>query len=99
MMTYAVVEISGRQYKVTPGKELEVDLLGDIKSLDCDKVLLMVEGDKLEVGNPYLKSKLTFEVLGSERKRKIRVAKYHAKANTRKVTGSRREVSKIRLTA
>lgn len=99
MISFAVVEISGKQYTVTPNKVLEVDYLGDIKTLDCDKVLLISEGDKLSVGQPFLKDKLTFEIEGSKRKEKIRVATYHAKANFRKVKGQRQTVSRIKLKA
>jgi ribosomal protein L21 len=96
-MQYAVCEISGRQYTVKPGQTLEVDYLGDIKTLNVDKVLLMVDGEKLEIGTPYLKVPLEFEVLGSKKLEKVRVAKFAAKANYRKVKGQRREVSMIKL--
>lgn len=100
MMNYAVVEISGRQFKVLPNTSLLVDFLGeDVKSLDCDKVLLISDGDKLEVGAPFLKEVLKFEVLSAKKQQKIRVAKYHSKANTRKVKGSRRTLSEIILKA
>ncbi len=94
-MDYAVVEISGRQYKVTPGKEILVDFLGEnIKDVTCNKVLLLSNGGKVQIGTPYLKETLNFSVVGQS-KNKIRVAKYHAKANTRKVTGAK--VLKTRL--
>ena len=94
-MKYAVVEIAGRQYIVEPGRELLVNNLGDIKSLECERVLLLSEGDKLSFGEPYLKEKISFDVLEQVKGKKIRVAKYHAKANTRKVKGSRAVLSKI----
>lgn len=98
MLNYAIVEISGRQYKVVPNKSILVDFLGeDLKSLDCDKVLMLSDGEKIEIGDPYLKTKLTFEVMGAKRQAKIRVAKYHSKANTRKVIGSRATLSEIKL--
>lgn len=100
MMNYAVVEISGRQYKVTPNKEILVDFLGEETSeFECDKVLLVSEGDKLDVGDPYLKTKLKFAVVEKVKLPKIRVFKYHAKANTRKVTGARPLTSRIKLAA
>lgn len=99
MFRYAIVEISGRQYKVSPKEELLVDHLGDIKKLECDKVLLVAEGDSVKVGDPYLKEKLVFEVLGSEKGSKLRVFKYHAKANYRKTRGFRAMHSKITLSA
>lgn len=97
MLKYAVVEISGRQYKVSPGSLLNVDYLGDIESLKSDKVLLKVEDDKLLVGHPYTNDTLKFEVLGSKKLPKIRVATYKAKANVRKVRGSSALITQIRL--
>lgn len=98
MLRYAIVEIAGRQYKVTPETEFTVDNLGDVKTFECNKVLLLaLQGKDLKVGSPYLKEKLIFDVLESLREKKIRVATFHAKANTRKVKGSRRYVSKVKL--
>lgn len=96
MLNYAIVEISGRQYKIEPGKSILVDSLGDIKNLDCDKVLLLSDDDKLSIGKPYLKEVLKFTV-EEARGEKIRVAKFHAKANYRKVRGSRAYLSRIKL--
>lgn len=97
MLTYAVVEISGRQYSINPGSLFPVDYLGDVKTFECDKVLLVAEDGKLEIGKPHLKQKLIFDVLGTKKEKKIRVATYKAKANTRKVHGERRIVSLIKL--
>lgn len=97
-MQYAVCEISGRQYLVKPGQTIEVDKLGvETKTFNADKVLLVVEDKGIEVGRPYLKKTLEFEVLGNAKKPKIRVATYKAKANYRRVKGQRREVSRIQL--
>lgn len=60
-------------------------------------MLLASEKNKIEVGKPYLKTTLDFEVLGNVKKPKIRVATYKAKANYRKVIGQRRVVTKIKL--
>ncbi|OGE31974.1 50S ribosomal protein L21 [Candidatus Daviesbacteria bacterium RIFCSPHIGHO2_01_FULL_44_29] len=97
MFTYAVVEVAGRQYKVSPDQEILVNFLGDLKKITCDKVLMLVDGDKITVGKPYLKETIEFEVLSSKRGRKIRVAKYHAKANTRKVVGARTYTTTIKV--
>ncbi len=98
MLKYAVVEISGRQYKVEPNKPFLVSFLGEVKKMECDKVLLLSDGDKIQVGMPYLKNKLSFDVLNTKKGEKIRVMTYKAKANTRKVRGSRAKYSKIQLT-
>lgn len=97
MLNYAVVEILGRQYKVAPQTVLTVDFLGDIKNFQCDKILLKVEDGKIALGTPFLKDKLLFEVIGQKKLAKTRVATYKAKANYRRVKGSRRRVSIIEL--
>lgn len=97
MLNFAVVEISGRQYKIEPGKSYQVDFLGDIKTLECDKVIAKNDEKGFTLGNPYLKDRLVFEIISSQKDQKIRVATYKAKANTRRVKGSRRIVSNIKL--
>lgn len=97
MGSYFVCEILGKQYNIEPGQTVRVDYLGDLKSFECDKVLLKVEDSKMQAGSPYLKEKVVFDVLQNLRERKVRVATYKAKANYRRVKGSRRAVSLIRL--
>ncbi|MBI4040204.1 50S ribosomal protein L21 [Candidatus Daviesbacteria bacterium] len=98
-MKYAVCEISGRQYLVEPGRVIEVDKLAEAKTLSVDKVLLLVSEDRVEVGQPYLKQSLDFEVVATVKKPKIRVATYHAKANYRRVKGMRAQKTQIKLKA
>jgi ribosomal protein L21 len=100
MMNYLVAEIKGKQYKVLPNKKFNVDFLGEGETkLECATVLMKSEADKVELGMPYLTDKVVFEVLGQTKGKKIRVAKYHAKANTRKVTGSTKHYSILMLKA
>ena len=96
-MNYAVFEISGRQYLVKPGQRIEVDKInGGEKTLSIEKVLLLKDEKGVEVGTPYLKESLKLEVLETIKKDKVRVAKFHAKANYRKVSGQRREVTIVK---
>ncbi len=52
---YAVVEISGKQYRAEKGAVLKVDRIEAEKgaSLSLDKVLLLT-GDAVKVGSPYV---------------------------------------------
>lgn len=95
-MKFAIVQISGRQYKVNEGKSLLVDFLGDIKTFEADKILLIADDDGVKIGKPYLTDKLMFNV-ETIKKDKIRVATYHAKANYRRVKGIRPLKSKLTL--
>ena len=97
MLNYAICEIGGNQYKLTPGKPLLVT-----QSFMQDKIfevpaLILVEDGKIKIGKPYLKDKIKVKCVEVLRGEKIRVAKFHAKANYRKVTGSRANLSKIIL--
>jgi len=94
MSDFAVCEISGKQYKLIPNKPFEVDFLGNEKDFEA-AVLLLSENGKVKIGTPYLKEKLTLKFLESTRGEKIRVAKFHAKANYRKVIGHKSKQTKL----
>lgn len=96
MFTYAICEINGKQYKIVPEKEIEISGLGESKDLEVD-VLMLSENGKVEIGKPFLKEKLKLKNVGEGKGEKIRVAKFHAKANFRKVTGSRAKVTRFML--
>ena len=98
MLNYAVCEISGKQYKVVPDEALEVSLQKEGKDIEAD-VLLLSEDGKLKIGKPYLKEKLTLKRLEDFKGPKVRVAKFHAKANYRRVTGYRSKLTKVVLEA
>ena len=62
---YAVIETGGKQHKVEKGMVLSIDLLKEEvgKKIVFDNVLLFVDGDKVEVGQPYLTNvKVTAEI-------------------------------------
>lgn len=54
---YAVVEQGGKQYKVSEGDVIDIDL-ADVepgaKTIELDKVLFVSDGEKIKVGTPYL---------------------------------------------
>ncbi len=94
MLNYAVCEISGKQYKIIPGKSLEVSLQKEGDFLEVPVLLLSEEG-KLKIGSPYLKEKLSLKRVEDIKGPKIRVSKFHAKANYRKTIGYRSKITKV----
>ena len=54
---FAVVETGGKQYRVKPGDELEIERTEYAKdrSLKLERVLLVSKEGSLEVGRPYVK--------------------------------------------
>lgn len=55
---YAVIEQGSKQYKVTEGDCINIDLTDvspDARTIELDKVLLVRDGEEVKIGTPYLK--------------------------------------------
>lgn len=90
-MKYAVIKLSGKQFKVSVGDTFSVDKL-DIepgKKMDIKDVLMVVDGEKVDIGTPFLSKTVVIEALEQKKDKKIRVATYKAKSRYRKVKGHR----------
>lgn len=95
-MKYTVIEIAGKQFRAEPNKPFEITLQEDAL---VAQVLMTVDEDKVNIGKPYLKTGVKLKVLEQKKGKKIRVAKFHAKANYRRVRGFRPQISKVVLEA
>jgi large subunit ribosomal protein L21 len=54
---YAVIEQGSKQYKVTEGDYLNIELTDvspDAKTIEMDKVLLVSDGEKVKIGTPLV---------------------------------------------
>ena len=101
MSKYAIISLSGKQYRVQEGDEFIVDKLdaqeGD--KVKCD-VLMIQDGDKTLIGTPILeKNSAEVEVLAQQKGKKLRVAKYKAKSRYRRVYGHRQHQSVVKVSA
>ena len=98
---YAIVEISGKQYKVQEGDIVFVDRLENEeegKKVTFDKVLLISDGKKVTIGQNTVKgAKVEASVIGHGKGKKILVYKYKAKKNYRKTQGHRQPYTKIEI--
>ena len=68
---YAVVQTGSKQYRVQPGDVVEVELLDGDKGQEIalDNVLLVADGDKIQVGKPTVTgASVTAEVVEPDRK-------------------------------
>lgn len=100
-MKYAVIKTGGKQYRVSEGEVLEVEKLvvEPKKSVDFNEVLLLVSEDAVLVGQPLVSNaKVIAEVLEQFKGPKIRVAKFKAKANYRRVRGHRQQLTRVKIT-
>lgn len=94
---YAIVETGGKQYKVEVGEAVFVEKLevAEGESYTFDKVLL-VSGDKVKVGSPYVKgATVTAKVEKQGRGQKIVIFKYRPKKHSASKKGHRQSYTKL----
>ena len=97
MLNYAICEIGGKQYKVIPNSPLKIDYQGEKgKNIEANVILLSQDG-KIQIGKPKLSEKLTLKFVDNIKGQKIRVSKFHAKANYRKTVGIRPKLTRVIL--
>ena len=98
-MKKAVIKVGGKQFIVSEKETLLVDLLPQgTKELELD-ALMLINGDKVEVGTPVVKgvkvsAKVVDELVKGE---KIHVIRYKAKKRVHKENGHRQKYTKIEI--
>ena len=96
---YALMEFKGKQYKAEKGSVLQVDRIDAEpgSALDIDQILL-VSGDKVSVGAPYVQGvKVTAVVESHKRDKKVIVFKHKPKKDYRRKKGHRQHYSVIKI--
>lgn len=99
-MEYIVIETGGKQYRVSKGSVIEVEKLVAVKDgrVSFDKVLLLVSGERVEIGKPYLNNiSVSGKVLENFKGDKIRVSKFRAKSRYRKTQGHRQNLTRVEI--
>ena len=95
---YAIINISGKQYKATSGARLRVPKQdGETgTSLTFDKVLLINDGKNTEVGKPILKgASVTGTIIEHGRDKKILVYKKKRRKGYQRKNGHRQWFTEI----
>jgi large subunit ribosomal protein L21 len=95
-MSYAIISLGGKQYRVREGERLLVDRLPHAEGKTFHPDLLLVGGN----GSPDLSPKgvnVTARVVRHVLGEKIRIGKYKPKSGYRKHTGHRSRLSQIEI--
>jgi large subunit ribosomal protein L21 len=95
-MSYAIISLGGKQYRVHEGQRLLVDRLRTDEGKTFTPDVLLVGGN----GEPDLSPKaglVTARVVGHVRGDKIRIGKYRPKTGYRRHTGFRASLSQIEI--
>jgi len=98
---YAVIKTGGKQYKVSKGDILRVEKLDaeEGATVDLDNVLLLGNGDDIQVGAPIIEGahvSATVKVQG--RGKKITIIKFKRRKHYRKQAGHRQSFTELEIT-
>ncbi len=95
-MTYAIIKVAGKQYRVREGERLLVDRLNEDDGATFAPTVLLVGGDggpQLEPSDGVVRAK----VVGQTKGPKIRIGKYKKRTGYRRHTGFRASLTQIEI--
>ena len=97
-MDYAIVKTGGKQYRVSPGDFVDVELLSaeEGSTTEINDVLAVSRDGEVEFGKPFVDgARVVAQVQTHYKDRKIIVFKYKAKTRYRRKRGHRQNYTRI----
>ena len=97
---YAVIKSGGKQYRVIVGQTLKLEkLIAEIGAeIHFDEVLMIANGDDIQVGAPFLdKTKVLASIVTHGRRDKIRIIKFRRRKHHRKQMGHRQSYTEVKI--
>jgi large subunit ribosomal protein L21 len=97
---YAVIKTGGKQYRVSTGETLKIETVaGDVGSeIVLDKVLMVADGDKLNVGKPLVNgASVQATIVSHGRADKVKIFKMRRRKHYQKHQGHRQNYTEIRI--
>jgi large subunit ribosomal protein L21 len=98
---YAVVEIAGKQFKVSDSEKVRVPRLDQEagNTIAFDRVLLLADNGNIKVGNPTVEgAKVEAKILGHGKDEKVIVFKKKRRKGYRVKKGHRQGYTEIEIT-
>lgn len=98
---YAVIVSGGKQYRVQEGDVLKLESLPEEIGSDIkfDKILMIGNGDKVNVGKPYVDGgKVLATIVAKGRHKKIKVIKFRRRKHHEKWQGHRQDYTEVKIT-
>lgn len=97
-MKKAVIATGGKQYLVSEGETLKVELLKAEKKVSFD-ALMVIDGDKISVGTPTVdKVQVNADIIEADKQAdKVTSIRYKAKKRVKTVRGHRQHQTIIKI--
>ena len=100
-MSFAVIKTGGKQYKVSAGEILKVELLKDSKpdsKIEFKEVLAYGDEKFFEIGSPTVEgAKVEADLLKNSKERTVLIFKKRRRKNSRRKNGHRQQYSMVRI--
>ena len=99
---FAVIRTGGKQYKVTEGETLDIELVdfpaeGD-KKITISDVLMVSNGDNVSVGSPLVSgATVGLELIENIKARKVIAYKFQRREGYHRTVGHRQKLSRVKV--
>jgi large subunit ribosomal protein L21 len=97
---YAVIELGGKQQLVKKGDVIQVEKqeVDDDKDIIVENVLLVGDGEKLEIGQPFVKgAKVVATVVKQIKGEKTIAFKYRRRKSSHTKKGHRQKLTELKI--
>ena len=97
---YAIIRTGGKQYQVASGDRLRVEKLdGNVgDSVDLNEVLMVVDGDKVQVGKPVVDgAKVVAKIAEQGKAKKVVIFKKKRRKGYRLKKGHRQDYTALQI--
>lgn len=98
---HAVIMSGGKQYRVKEGQSIKLEKLAMDAgtTVEFDKILMISDGEKIQVGAPYLQGCIVkADVVGHGRAEKIKIIKFKRRKHHLKRMGHRQWYTEVKIT-
>lgn len=97
----SVIYAGGKQHLAIPGQKIKIEKIKGVKEgeeITFDKVLLVTDREKIDIGKPYLPNVAVIaKVLKIARAPKVIVFRYHPKTRYKKKKGHRQPFIEVEI--
>ena len=95
---YAIIETGGKQYRVSEGDVINVEVIAGSNAVTFDNVLMVADGENTTFGRPYVENaSVSADIVGNGKTRKVLIFKQKTRKNHRKLRGHRQEYTSLKI--
>ena len=98
---YAVIQQGTKQFEIEKGKTYLLDRIGGNEGdeITFNEVLLVVDGKKTHIGNPYVKNaQVKMKIIREVKGKKVIAFKFKKRKSSRTIKGHRQKYTLVEIT-